>query len=308
MAVIESIVFVLGWIMVYKLCIKMFTYGYALWFCKGHDIVKRYGHRSWALVTGSTDGIGMCFSQQLAKRGYNVIVSGRTAEKVEKRVKELENAYPKVQVKGIVVDFSKCDQPGFIDNIRKKLIGLDISLLVNNVSTIRYENVGDLTDENIIYTVKLNCINHALLLNHFLPYFKRRGVRSAIIDVCSLHSLRPYGKLELQSAIKAYNRALTLSVKLAENYTNVDMLCLMPGWTKTNMLPDLKMTPINALPEDVVNGALRDLGYFKESFGAHKHYLNGIIMELCEFLLPFPWGDKAIKVIENKLRTMETKN
>lgn len=303
---LESVLILLGWIMVYKLCLKVFTYGYSLMFCKGHDIVKRYGEGSWSLVTGSTDGIGLCFADQLAKRGFNVVISGRSEGKVQQRVKEIENKYPKVQVKGIVVDFSQCDRPGFIDDIRKKLIGLDISMLVNNVATIRYENVGDLTDENIIYTVKLNCMNQALLLNHFLPYFKRRGERSAIIDVCSLHSLRPYGKLELQSAVKAYNRALTLSVELAEKFTNVDLLCLMPGWTKTNMLPDLKMTPINAMPEDVVEGALRDLGYFKESFGASKHYLNGIIMEVCEFLLPFPWCDKAIKVIENKLRTMYT--
>lgn len=42
------------------------------------NLVQRYGEKSWALVTGSSDGIGKEFALQLAKEGFNVILLART--------------------------------------------------------------------------------------------------------------------------------------------------------------------------------------------------------------------------------------
>lgn len=42
------------------------------------NFVKRYGAHSWALVTGSSDGIGKAIALSLAKQGFNIILSART--------------------------------------------------------------------------------------------------------------------------------------------------------------------------------------------------------------------------------------
>lgn len=44
----------------------------------------RYGADSWALVTGSTDGIGKEVARQLASRGFNIILMARSSEKLDK--------------------------------------------------------------------------------------------------------------------------------------------------------------------------------------------------------------------------------
>ncbi len=296
----------LGWVLLLKGSGALLQYLYAVFLNKGHDLLKRYGAGSWALVTGSTDGIGLCFAQALARRGFNVVLTGRDQAKLDARVKELQEASPKVQVKGVLVQFGDCTQPDFLQRFLQRLEGLDISLLVNNVATIRYEQVGQLKPEDIVSTVQLNCINHTLLLNEFLPRLQKRSQRSGVVDVASVLSLFPIGHIHFQSAIKAFTGALTEGVQQACMYPRVDHMSLLPGWTKTNMLKDIKLSLLTARPEEVVEGALRDLGVFRRSFGGKKHYFGGALRELLGFLLPSFAKDAVLEKVEKFLRSVET--
>ncbi|OQE20124.1 hypothetical protein PENFLA_c017G01738 [Penicillium flavigenum] len=69
-------------------------------------LCKRYNptKTNWALVTGATDGIGFGFSQELCARGFNVILHGRNAEKLERRRRELQALFPAVSVDILVRD------------------------------------------------------------------------------------------------------------------------------------------------------------------------------------------------------------
>ena len=42
----------------------------------------RYGKDSWAVVTGSTDGIGKAAAIHLAKEGFNIVLISRTLSKL----------------------------------------------------------------------------------------------------------------------------------------------------------------------------------------------------------------------------------
>jgi hypothetical protein len=70
---------------------------YHIWLCiqevfliKELDLLNRYGRGSWAFITGSTDGIGFGFADNLAKRGFNVIICARNPEKLAAKKKLLE--------------------------------------------------------------------------------------------------------------------------------------------------------------------------------------------------------------------------
>src|SRR3984893_12013911 len=41
-------------------------------------------HPSWALITGSTDGIGLGFAKELCSRGFNVLLHGRNMGKLQR--------------------------------------------------------------------------------------------------------------------------------------------------------------------------------------------------------------------------------
>ena len=53
------------------------------------NLIERYGKGTWALITGSTDGIGFGFARNLAKRGFNIVLCARNPEKLKKRKKEI---------------------------------------------------------------------------------------------------------------------------------------------------------------------------------------------------------------------------
>ena len=67
---------------------------------------KRYNptKTNWALITGATDGIGFGFAQELCARGFNVILHGRNAEKLDRRRRELQTLFPAASIGVLVRD------------------------------------------------------------------------------------------------------------------------------------------------------------------------------------------------------------
>ena len=53
-------------------------------FTRGHDMITRYGKGTWAIVTGSSDGIGAEYAKLLARKGFNVCLVSRTESKLKK--------------------------------------------------------------------------------------------------------------------------------------------------------------------------------------------------------------------------------
>ncbi len=58
------------------------------------NLSDRYGRGSWAVVSGASDGIGLGFSVELAKRGFNICLLARSEIKLRKAVAEVEAARP----------------------------------------------------------------------------------------------------------------------------------------------------------------------------------------------------------------------
>ena len=51
---------------------------------KEYDLAERYGKGTWALVTGSSDGIGAEYAKLLALKGFNICLVSRTKSKLER--------------------------------------------------------------------------------------------------------------------------------------------------------------------------------------------------------------------------------
>jgi len=63
---IEELIFIIGF---YQIGWWVYRYAYLAYhvFAGVHATPERYGKGSWAVVTGSTDGIGKAFAMHLAK-------------------------------------------------------------------------------------------------------------------------------------------------------------------------------------------------------------------------------------------------
>jgi len=107
-----------------------------------------------ALITGSTAGIGFAIALQLAREGAEVIINGRTIERVDKAIAQIKADSANHNVRGVVADFSNADS---INNLIAELPQVDI--LINNVAIFEPKAFADITDEDWIRFYEINVLS-----------------------------------------------------------------------------------------------------------------------------------------------------
>uniref|UniRef100_A0A671DWL2 Dehydrogenase/reductase 4 n=1 Tax=Rhinolophus ferrumequinum TaxID=59479 RepID=A0A671DWL2_RHIFE len=150
-----------------------------------------------ALVTASTDGIGLAIARRLAQDGAHVVVSSRKQQNVDRAVAALQGEG--LSVTGIVCHVGKAEH-------RERL-------------------VATILDINVKAT--------ALLTKAVVPEMEKRGGGSVVI-VASIAAYTPFPGLGPYNVSKTALLGLTknLAIELAQR--NIRVNCLAPGLIKTN--------------------------------------------------------------------------
>eukprot|EP01138_Halocafeteria_seosinensis_P010386 gb/GECG01010604.1/.p1 GENE.gb/GECG01010604.1/~~gb/GECG01010604.1/.p1 ORF type:complete len:270 (+),score=19.17 gb/GECG01010604.1/:1-810(+) len=168
----------------------------------------------YGVVTGATDGIGKAYAMELAKRGLNIVLIARNEERLRDTAAEISKACPKVNTKIVVADFNTYPEqdPELYNNIARKLKGLDIGVLINNVgcsypSALFYHELEDLEETKDIFDrmIRLNVSAATHMTRIVVKGMVEKG-RGAIINISSAAGRIPIGNpLYAQySASKAY--------------------------------------------------------------------------------------------------------
>ncbi|KAI0186739.1 short chain dehydrogenase/reductase [Xylaria flabelliformis] len=132
------------------------------------------GERAWALITGSSNGIGKSLAFELASHGFNIVIHGRNADKLETVRDEIRAAYPDAEVRVIVADASQCHRREVVDfeRIRDQLADLHLTVLINCAGAGPKPAFGALetyaTDE-ILENLHLNAAFPTLLTAALMP-------------------------------------------------------------------------------------------------------------------------------------------
>ncbi|KAK6408555.1 hypothetical protein LTR95_018417, partial [Oleoguttula sp. CCFEE 5521] len=93
------------------------------------------GAKPWALVSGATDGIGKGFAHDLASRGCNLVLHGRTVSKIEALKAELQATHPTLKIRLLVLDAQKdvYDSDKMQSSISEALHDISLRILINNI-------------------------------------------------------------------------------------------------------------------------------------------------------------------------------
>jgi NAD(P)-dependent dehydrogenase (short-subunit alcohol dehydrogenase family) len=117
-----------------------------------------------ALVTGSTQGIGLAIAEGLARSGARVAVNGRTADRVDTAVARLSG-----DVIGVAADVTTAD--GVAELVRQLP---DVDILVNNLGIFGAVPAREISDEQWRTYFEVNVLAAARLIRTYLPGMTQR--------------------------------------------------------------------------------------------------------------------------------------
>jgi short-subunit dehydrogenase len=184
-----------------------------------------------ALVTGASAGIGKAFAELLAERGYDLVLTARRADRLERLAGALTSAHG-VRVHVISADLADPAAPAALqDGIHAR--GVAIDLLVNNAGYGVPGRYAATTWAQQADFIQVLVTAVAELTHRLLPPMIERGW-GRVIQVASLAALVPAAPGHtLYAASKAFlvKFSEALAPEVAPHGVHVTALC--PGFTYT---------------------------------------------------------------------------
>ena len=184
-----------------------------------------------ALVTGATSGIGEACARKFAENGYNVIITGRRVEVLDKLAVELRGAGAEV----LALAFDVRDR----DAAAAAIKGLpaewqEIDLLVNNAGgawglepeyTGSYEDWDTMIDTNIKGLLTMTRL--------IVPGMVERD-RGHVVNIGSVAGDAAYAGGNVYCATKSAVKALSDGLRIDVAHTSVRVTNIKPGLVETN--------------------------------------------------------------------------
>ncbi|MET0449991.1 MAG: SDR family oxidoreductase [Aeromicrobium sp.] len=123
-----------------------------------------------ALVTGSTQGIGLAIATTLAGAGARVGVNGRGEEKVEHAIGEIRAAWPDAELVAVVADLANDEGAAQAQDALP-----DVDILINNLGIFEAKPALEITDDDWRRYFDVNVLSAIRLIRAYLPGMTSRG-------------------------------------------------------------------------------------------------------------------------------------
>jgi NAD(P)-dependent dehydrogenase (short-subunit alcohol dehydrogenase family) len=175
-----------------------------------------------ALVTGSTAGIGFAIARALANEGAQVIVNGRTQERVDAAVREIGGG-----ARGIAADL------GTARGAARLLAELpEVDVLVNNVGIFEARPFTEIADEDWLRLFETNVLSGVRLSRGYLPGMVRAGW-GRVIFISSESALQIPAEMIHYGVTKTAQLALSRGLAETVAGTGVTVNVVLPGPTRS---------------------------------------------------------------------------
>lgn len=180
------------------------------------------------LITGASDGIGAVYADRFARRGANLILVARRADKLEALAAALRTSGVAVEV--IAADLAKADD---LTRIEARLRDDDaITGLVNNAGIAGEQAFVETDPAYLTGMIDLNILAVTRLTRAIAPRLVARGT-GTIINITSVTALMPDGFTAVYPASKAYVLAFTEALQGELGAKGVRVQAVLPGITRT---------------------------------------------------------------------------
>lgn len=197
------------------------------------------------LITGASDGIGAVYADRLARRGHNLILVARRADKLAALADRLR------QDTGVSVDVIAADlaDPADLARVEARLHDDDaITGLINNAGIAGESSFAEADPAHLTALINLNILAVTRLAAAIAPRLAARG-NGAIVNISSVTALIPDGFTATYPASKAYVLAFSEALQVELGAKGVRVQAVLPGATRT---PIWNEEQLASLPAEIV--------------------------------------------------------
>lgn len=181
-----------------------------------------------AVVTGASSGIGTALAEELAKRGYSVILVARRGDLLAELAQRLTDTYG-VTAEVRAVDLSDREQRA---PLVAELAGREIAILCNNAGVATFGAVADLDADVERSVMELNAVAVHDLTLAVLPGMLARGGGILITGSAAGNMAIPNNAT--YAATKAFTNTFSESLRGELTGSGVHVTLLAPGPVRTD--------------------------------------------------------------------------
>lgn len=221
---------------------------------KAKKHLDKYG--SWALVTGASDGIGLAFVYELAKRGFNLVLVARRKEILESVKRDVLKIH---DIKVMIIDADLGTEDG-VASMLLETKSLDLGLLV---AAAGFGTSGNFINNSLreeLAMIDVNCRSVVEQNHAFAKRFQEQG-RGGIILFGSLVGFQGTPRAANYAATKGFIQVLAEGLRVELKPYGVDVLAVSPGPVNSGFSTRANMQMGNVdKPDSVAREALAALG------------------------------------------------
>lgn len=183
-----------------------------------------------ALVTGASAGLGERFANELARRGHDLILTARRAQRLDELATELRAA------RGVAVHVFAADlaEAGAPDRLLADIAaaGLSVDTLINNAGYGARGDFAELDRDMQLGMIDLNCRSLVALAHGVLPQMIARR-SGGILNLASTAAFQPGPWMAVYYASKAFVLSFSEALHEEVREQGVRVTALCPGPTRT---------------------------------------------------------------------------
>ena len=185
--------------------------------------------RGLAVVTGATAGIGREFAEQLAGRGYDLLLVARDGDRLARTAATLRAAHG-VEAEAFPADLALDDD---VTRLAERIAGSPgLAILINNAGFGTQGRLAEAAPELQVAMVRLHTLAPMRLTQAALPVMLRNRA-GAVVNVSSVASFIYSAGNANYCATKAYLTTFSEGVAAELAGTGVQVQALCPGFTHT---------------------------------------------------------------------------
>jgi NAD(P)-dependent dehydrogenase (short-subunit alcohol dehydrogenase family) len=190
-----------------------------------------------AIITGSTAGIGYAIAEGLAHAGADIVITGRTQQRVDDAIEAVKKRYPQARVTGVAADLGTAEGCQTLIDQQP-----DTDILINNVGIFGPQDFFDVDDATWQQFFDVNIMSAVRLSRHYAKGMRER-------DWGRIQFVSSESGINIPSEMVHYGMTksalLSISRGLAKvlSGSQVTVNAILPGPTRSegvlNMLSDI---------------------------------------------------------------------